>query len=131
MLAADRSGPDQRGAEEGGGGGVHYSHISQHGVVAGDRREVLLQDGHGAGERHMSTAAEQRHAGEAEDGGHQRRIRHPSQTLDAALEATCRGERREKENVTPDVTPDVTPVCTRQACVPQGHIWDCSLFSLY
>lgn len=60
-------------------------------MVAGDPGEVVLQEGQGAGERHVAAAAEQGHAGEAEDGGHQRGVGHPAQTLEAALGASCRG----------------------------------------
>ena len=62
-------------------------------MVRGDLGEVVLQHGQGAGQRHVAAAAEQRHAGEAEDGGHQGGVGHPAQTLDAALEASCRGRR--------------------------------------
>lgn len=71
--------------------GVHL-HVSQHGVITGDCGEVGLQDGQGAGESHVAAPTEQGDAGEAEDGRHQRRIRHPAQTFDAALEAACRKE---------------------------------------
>lgn len=70
-------------------------HCSEGGVVTCDCREVVLQHGQGAGQRNMPTAAEQNHARKAEDGGHQRGIGHPAQTLDAALEASCRGRKRE------------------------------------
>lgn len=53
-----------------------HLHVGQHGVVAGDPGEVILQNGDGAGQSHMAAAAEQGHAGEAEDGSHQRRVRH-------------------------------------------------------
>lgn len=69
-------------------------HHGEGGVVAGDSGEVVLQHGQGAGQRHVATAAEQRHAWEAEDGGHQRGVGHPAQTFDAALEASCRGRQR-------------------------------------
>lgn len=64
-------------------------------VVAGHSGEVGLQHGQGAGQRHVATAAEQSHSREAEDGGHQRGVRHTAQTLDAALETSCRGRKRE------------------------------------
>lgn len=66
-------------------------------MVAADLGEVVLQHGQGAGQRHMAAAAEQSHAGEAEDGGHQGGIRHPTQTLDAALEASCRGRQKAQD----------------------------------
>ncbi len=64
-------------------------------MVAGDLGEVVLQHGQGAGKRHVAAAAEQGHAREAEDGGHQGGVGHAAQTLDAALEASCRGRQRE------------------------------------
>lgn len=69
-------------------------HGGEGGVVGGDRGEVVLQHGEGAGQRHVTTSAEQGHAAEAEYGGHQRGVGHPAQTLDAALEASCRGRQR-------------------------------------
>ena len=63
-------------------------------MITGDLGEVVLQDGDGACKGHMSTATEQGHPREAQDGGHQRCIRDPAQTLDAALEATCRNTHR-------------------------------------
>lgn len=71
-------------------------HQGEGGVVAADPGEVVLQHGQGAGQRHVAASAEQSHAREAEDGGHQGRVGHPAQTLDAALEASCRGRRREQ-----------------------------------
>lgn len=65
-------------------------------MVRGHPREVVFQHGQGAGQCHVAAAAEQGHAGEAEDGGHQRGVGHPAQTLDAALEASCRGRQRER-----------------------------------
>lgn len=70
-------------------------HHGEGGVVAGDPGEVVLQHGQGAGERHVAAAAEQGHTWEAQDGGHQGGVGHPAQTLDAALEASCRGRWRE------------------------------------
>lgn len=74
MLA----GVDQnsRGGQARSRGG--HLHVGQHGVVAGHLGEVGLQDGHGAGEGHVAASAEQGHAGEAKDCGHQRRVRHPA-----------------------------------------------------
>ena len=76
-------------------GAVVDLHQGQGGVVGGGGGEVVLQHGQGAGQRHMTAAAEERHAREAQDGGHQRGIGHTAQTLDAALEASCRGNQRE------------------------------------
>lgn len=53
-----------------------HLHVGQHGVVAGHLGEVGLQDGDGAGESHVAASAKQGHSGEAEDGGHQRGVRH-------------------------------------------------------
>lgn len=66
-------------------------------MVGGDPGEVVLQHGQGAGQRHMAAAAEQRHAWEAEDGGHQWGVGHSAQTLDAALEASCKKGRQRQE----------------------------------
>lgn len=55
-----------------------HLHISQHGVVAGDRGEVTFQNGDGAGQSHVAAPAEQGDAGEAEDCSHQRRVGHPA-----------------------------------------------------
>ena len=74
-----------------------YSHVGQQGVAAGHGAEVGLQEADGAGQRHVSAAAEQRHAREAQDGGHQRGVRDPAQALDAALEAACRGRHQGAE----------------------------------
>lgn len=71
-------------------------HHGEGGMVAGDAGEVVLQHGQGAGQRHVAAAAEQSHAWEAEDGGHQGGVGHPAQTLDAALEASCRRRGREQ-----------------------------------
>lgn len=71
-------------------------HHGEGGVVAGDPGEMVLQHGQGAGQRHVAAAAEQSHAWEAEDGGHKGGVGHPAQTLDAALEASCRGRQRER-----------------------------------
>lgn len=59
-------------------------------MVAGDLGEVVLQDGDGAGEGHVSAATEEGHSGEAQDGGHQRGIGDAAQTLDTTLKTTCR-----------------------------------------
>lgn len=53
-------------------------HHGEGGMVAGDPWEVVLQHGQGAGQRHMTAAAEQSHAWEAEDGGHQGGVGHPA-----------------------------------------------------
>lgn len=66
-------------------------------MVSGDLGEVVLQHGQCAGQRHMTTPAEQSHARETEDGGHQRGVGHAAQTLDAALEATFMETQRERE----------------------------------
>lgn len=71
-----------------------HIHIRQHGVITGDLGEVGFQDGHGASESHMATSTEQGDAREAEDRGHERRIRHPAQTFDAALKAACGKNRK-------------------------------------
>ena len=70
-------------------------HQGQGGVVRGDTREVVLQHGQGARQSHVTTATEERHAGEAQDGGHQRGVGNATQTLDAALEASYRGRQRD------------------------------------
>lgn len=67
-------------------------------MVPGVGGEVLLENRHSACESHMSTATEQSHPGEAEDGGHQRGVGDSSQTLDAAFEATW-AQRREDASV--------------------------------
>lgn len=72
-------------------------HQCEGGVVRGDPGEVVLQHCQGAGQSHVATAAEQSHAWEAEDGGHQGGVRHPAQTLDAALETSC-GERKREQD---------------------------------
>ena len=51
-------------------------HQGQGGVVRGFLGEVVLQHGQGARQSHVTAAAEQRHAGEAQDGGHQRGVGH-------------------------------------------------------
>ncbi len=66
-----------------------HSHVGQHGVVCGDLGEVVLQDGEGSCQSDVSAAAEERHAGEAQDGGHQRCVRHAAQTFNTALKTTC------------------------------------------
>lgn len=63
-------------------------------MVRGHRGEVVVQHGQGAAQRHVAAPAEQSHAYEAQDGGHQRGVGHPPQTLDAALEASYK-EREE------------------------------------
>lgn len=68
-------------------------HQGEGGVVAGDPREVVLHHRQGASQRHVAAAAEESHAREAEDGGHQGGVGHPAQTLDAAFEASCRRRR--------------------------------------
>lgn len=72
-------------------------HHSEGGVVARYPGEVILQHGQSPSQRYVATSAEQSHTYEAEDGGHQRGIGHPAQTLDAALEASYRGRQREPE----------------------------------
>lgn len=74
--------------------GSRYLHITQHGMVPDVGGEVLLKNRHSACKSHMSTATEQSHPREAEDGGHQRGVGDSSQTLDAAFEATWT-QRRE------------------------------------
>lgn len=66
----------------------NLNHHSEGGVVARYPGEVILQHGMSPSQRYVATSAEQSHAYEAEDGGHQRGIGHPAQTLDAALEAS-------------------------------------------
>lgn len=70
-------------------------HGGEGGVVAGDPGEVVLQQRQGPGQCDVPTPAEQGHAREAEDGGHQRGVGHPAQTLEAALGASCRGGQTE------------------------------------
>lgn len=76
-------------------------------MVTGVGGEVLLQDGHGARQGHMPTAAEQGHPREAEDGGHQGGVGDSSQTLDAALEAAWT-RRRENAARKGQVPRDIT-----------------------
>lgn len=95
-------------------------HGGEGGMVGGDRGEVVLQHGEGAGQRHVTTAAEQSHTAEAEDGGHQRGVGHPPQTLDAALEASYRGGQRAGSGVSPGFRSDLRRCHTqRMAC------WGC------
>lgn len=65
-----------------------HSHVTESGMIGCDAGEMVLQHPHGARQCHMPTAAEQSHAWEAQDGGHQRSIRHTAQTFDAAVQAT-------------------------------------------
>lgn len=82
-------------------------YLAQQGMVTGVGGEVLLQDGHGARQGHMPTAAEQGHPREAEDGGHQGGVGDSSQTLDAALEAAWT-RRRENAARKGQVPRDIT-----------------------
>lgn len=66
-----------------------HSHVTEGGMVGCDVGEVVLQHCHGARQRHMPAAAEQSHAWEAQDGGHQWGVRHTTQTFNAAVQATC------------------------------------------
>lgn len=79
--------------------GSQYLHLTQQGVVTGVGGEVLLKDRHGARQGHVPAATEQGDPREAEDGGHQRGVGDPSQTLDAAFKAAWT-QRREKAAVT-------------------------------
>lgn len=72
-------------------------HHSEGGVVARYPGEVVLHHGQGPSQRYVATSAEQGHTYEAEDGGHQRGIGHPTQTLDAALEASYRGGEKDRD----------------------------------
>ena len=53
---------------------------------AADHLKVVLEDGHGAGQRLVATAAEQRHARVEQHGGDQRRVGDTPQTPHAALQ---------------------------------------------
>ncbi len=64
-------------------------------MVRGDAREVVFHHGHSARKCHMPTAAEQSNTRKAQDGGHQGGVRDAAQTLDATLEAACRGRKRD------------------------------------
>ncbi len=72
-----------------------HLHISESSMVRGDAREVVFHHGHSARKCHMPTAAEQSNTRKAQDGGHQRGVRDAAQTLDATLEAACRGRKRD------------------------------------
>lgn len=101
-----------------------HSHVGEHGVVAGDLGEVGFQDGHCAGESHVSTATEEGDAGEAQDGGHQWGVRHAAETFDAALEATCPGWRGQRSVRSFDIMKHGFTVWSGvpDLLTPQGHI---------
>lgn len=53
-----------------------------------DHFEIVLQDGDGARESLVATAAEERHAGIEQDGGDERGVGNPTQAFNTALRAT-------------------------------------------
>lgn len=58
-------------------------------MVGSDLGEVRLQDGEGSSQGHVTTATEQSHSRETQDGGHQRGVGDAPETLNAAVQATC------------------------------------------
>ena len=64
-------------------------HVGQGNVVLEVAGEVGLDESLGLGQRLVAAAAEQGDAGEAEQRGHQRAVRHPAETAQAAVVATC------------------------------------------
>lgn len=66
-----------------------HSHVGQGDVILKITGEIRLDEPLGLGEGLVSTPAEEGNAGEAEQRGNQRAVRHPSQTAHAAVIATC------------------------------------------
>ena len=56
---------------------------------AADHLKVVLEDGHGAGQRLVAAAAEQSHARVEQQGGDQRRVGDAPQTPRTALQTPC------------------------------------------